>query len=524
MSGHSDPLQHSGALPTRGPAAAAQRRWLLVVLAAFSASRLIYLGWFGVRFDAIPLADYFQFVDEELLKTRLLESVYYLRDQPPLFNLGVGVLLKLFPRHFELACQVLALAGGGLLAASLFVLMLRLGVAPALAAACTSAFAIHPTTVLLENWLMYEYPIACLLTPMALLLHRSLSRGRRRDVFGFFALAAALVLTRGTFHAAWFTAVTVGVCFVVRRLRNVGPLPSTPGAALPPALAGKPPVAPGVRRTLLAAVLPGLLVAAFYAKNALLFGESLSGEVYRKLNLYMMTADALRPDLHDDLLRDGRLSPVSKIDFYTARPPDYAQWLPPLRPTGIPLLDNESKASGRANWHHQSWPRIADLYNRDAQYVMEHYPSVYWYNVWGNLERYFVPAWQTYPFNRGAHSNASKLEHSLDFCDRWLSGQVDYARPGWLNVLGLLAALLFGLLYVTMPSGPRDSPDAARRCPRGAAGRAVVAFMLFNIAYVAAVTILFSHGDHNRYRFPLMPFYAALLALLATRLSRQTGR
>lgn len=473
-----------GAHPTRG------RSWLLLTLAAFAFSRTIYLGWYGVRFDVTPLDSYFQLIDEQLLKTRLLESVFYLRDQPPLFNLAVGLLLQLFPNHFPTACQALSLTAGALLTASLFALLHRLGVAPPLAAGCASAFAIHPATVLLENWLMYEHPITCLLTPMPLLLHRYLTDGRRRDALLFFSLAAALVLTRGTFHWLWFLLLMIGA------------LIASPGAR---------------RRTLRSAALPAALVAAFYLKNALLFGEPLSGEVYRKLNLHMMTVDALRPDLRDELMRSGHLSPVSNIYFYTARPADYSRWLPELKATGVSLLDLEAKANGRANWHHQSWPHIAELYARDARVVQALYPGVYWSSVWENAKRYFVPAWQTYPFNRGAHPNASRLEALLEFTDRWVSGQLEYGEVGWINLIAMAAALTYGLSRCAGPPNTR-APDDSRgpasitRGRRHTADRAVFAFMLFNISYAAAVTILFSHGDHNRYRFAVMPLYVVIMA------------
>jgi hypothetical protein len=47
----------------------------------------------GVRFDSSPLAFCWQLVDPDLLRTRLLESLFYLHGQPPLFNLYLGVLL-----------------------------------------------------------------------------------------------------------------------------------------------------------------------------------------------------------------------------------------------------------------------------------------------------------------------------------------------------------------------------------------------------------------------------------------------
>jgi hypothetical protein len=54
--------------------------------AVFVVSRIAYY-LLGVRFDARPILTFFQFIDPELLKHRLLESLYYLHIQPPGFNL-----------------------------------------------------------------------------------------------------------------------------------------------------------------------------------------------------------------------------------------------------------------------------------------------------------------------------------------------------------------------------------------------------------------------------------------------------
>src|SRR5579862_1145849 len=68
-----------------------------LLAAVFVVSRLAYY-LAGVRFDARPVLHYFQFVDPELLKHRLIESMYYFHVQPPGWNLYAGIVLKLFPQ------------------------------------------------------------------------------------------------------------------------------------------------------------------------------------------------------------------------------------------------------------------------------------------------------------------------------------------------------------------------------------------------------------------------------------------
>lgn len=73
-----------------------RHKWLLAVIAAFLLSRLgSYLA--GVRFDMTPLEEFWQYLDVNLLRSRLLESLWYLHSQPPLYNLYLGLVLKLTP-------------------------------------------------------------------------------------------------------------------------------------------------------------------------------------------------------------------------------------------------------------------------------------------------------------------------------------------------------------------------------------------------------------------------------------------
>src|SRR5271156_6580274 len=79
-----------------------KERTLYALLAmVFAVSRLGYY-LLGVRFDARPVLHYYQFVDPELLKHRLFESLFYLHIQPPGWNLYVGGVLKFFPESYAM--------------------------------------------------------------------------------------------------------------------------------------------------------------------------------------------------------------------------------------------------------------------------------------------------------------------------------------------------------------------------------------------------------------------------------------
>ena len=113
----------------------------------FALSRLgYYLA--GVRFDARPILHYYQFVDPQLLKHRLIESMYYLHVQPPGLNLYTGIALKLFPRSYPIALHIAHLALGLAICWQMFYLMRVLGVSRWIAFALAALFTISPGVVL----------------------------------------------------------------------------------------------------------------------------------------------------------------------------------------------------------------------------------------------------------------------------------------------------------------------------------------------------------------------------------------
>src|SRR5690349_18208297 len=100
--------------------------WLLVV--CWGVCRCIYFFYFGVSLDIEPLKFYRQYIDPVLLKTALLQSTFYLRDQPPGFNLFLGVVLKCFGDDAQWAFQVVYLCLGLGLAIVLFSCLVRMSV------------------------------------------------------------------------------------------------------------------------------------------------------------------------------------------------------------------------------------------------------------------------------------------------------------------------------------------------------------------------------------------------------------
>src|SRR5689334_4249032 len=131
-------------------------RTLLLMTAAFIASRVGFHRA-GVRFDTSRLETMWQFLDANLLRTDLARSLLHLHAQPPLYNLFLGVVLKLFPGDGAAAFHAAHLVIGWAASLALVSLLIRLGVGTWLAVAATTLLMVSPAFVLYESWLSYSF-------------------------------------------------------------------------------------------------------------------------------------------------------------------------------------------------------------------------------------------------------------------------------------------------------------------------------------------------------------------------------
>ena len=235
------------------------------------------------------------------------------------------------------------------------------------------------------------------------------------------------------------------------------------------------------------------------------------------MNYADMVQQQAPEDAIERLTREGRIGRILYIPAVETRTDHYAEFVSQPTPRGIPLLDMRKKTTGVDNWHSAWTAQVADLYYRDAQVVARECPGLLWLQIRANLRAYLLPATGVVAFEDAR--NATRLRPFLDWYERITSGEFfvdtdsDDDPIAWLNVFLLPACLAGGLIIaVRMFSKCGGRPSELRaRC-------ATILFLLFNIVYDSAITIVFSSGDHNRYREEVAPLYAILLGVLANAL------
>ncbi|MGD0619299.1 MAG: hypothetical protein ABSB67_16760, partial [Bryobacteraceae bacterium] len=140
-----------------------------------------------------------------------------------------------------------------------------------------------------------------------------------------------------------------------------------------------------------------------------------------------------------------------------------------------------------------------------------------WLQIRANLRTYLLPATDLVAF--GGDRNATRLRPFLHWYERITSGEFfvdtdsDDDPIAWLNVFLLPGCLAGGLIIAV-----RTFSKCAGWTSESQAQCATILFLVFNIVYDSAITIVFSAGDHNRYREEVAPLYVILLGVLANTL------
>lgn len=441
---------------------------VLLVTASFVVSRGAAYGA-GVRFDAGTLEDYWQFIDPVLLKTRLLESLFYLHSQPPLFNLLLGVVLKLAPDHFGAAMHAVYLVLGLILSLAMYLVLVRVGLGRWSSAIVAALLSATPAFLLYENWLFYEYPVVALLVLSAFALSEFLRRGTFLSASAFFVLLAWIIYVRSIFQIAWLLLV-LGLLLAVRS---------------------------DLRRTvLLASALPVLVVLLLIVKNALVFGvpttSSWFGMNLAQVVYYSVPAADRRP-----YVERGELSRVSLIDPFSA-PADYLPLVPAPRRTGVPVLDQFVKSEGSRNLNNKIMIDVSRDYFRDSLYLARVRPGAYARAVVDGGKLYLRPT-------KVGGQNQSKLEAYEDLFNRVVLLQTPYLVDfGWTILAAHLLALVYGL---------RLTYRLLRRRLVASVASITLAFVWLTVAYTTLIVTLAQIAENDRIRFLLDPLVVILLAV-----------
>jgi hypothetical protein len=359
------------------------------LLALLSLTALCAAWLCGVRFADQDLATAWHLLDPQLLRADLLRSLFYLHAQPPLLNLIVGVVLKVFGAHAPLALTVLWATCAIATSLATQGLATELGAPRWAAFAAGAVVAVAPATLLYVHHVGPEIATAAALTGSALFL----ARGARWKAFSLLGLACGL------------------------------------RSLLAPPLVLVALLAAGKR-----ARLPALVVFAVLAllavKNGLVVG-TFSTSSWLGMNFARVTVARLAPAQRARLSPAAQPPPFGAVGEYAA--------LIPVAPTGVPVLDEPRKGSGANNYNHLVYARAGRMLLRDDLRAIALAPTAV-LSGWGVAWLQFFRPSDEWPF---LAENRQHIERWAQLWDR----AVDLEVPLPVLVLGQTE------IYLTLLAG-----------------------------------------------------------------------
>ena len=466
---------------------AGNRAPLFVMLAVFAVSRAIF--WFaGVRFDDEPINCFFQYLDQEALKHRLLESCWYQHSQPPGFNLFLGAILKMGGSHSGAWFHAAYLFFGLTIYSGMYRLLRFGGFGTKLSLLLASAFIVSPGAILYENWLFYTWPVAALLVTAAVALARHDATGRTRNIAIFFAALVAVIWTRSLFHQI-FALAALALLFV---------RPSMPW-----------------RRLAAMSAVAFAIIIAPCIKNYEVFGF-FGTSSWMGMNVWKIASRTFTHGEVQQLIAAGSVPPLVGAENF-APLPHYPKSFHavPRNLRNIPVLIMPFKVNGCPNYNHYGYIAISREHLKAARFILRHQKSRYLSAVAEAWLTWCRPAWQ-YGFLLKNIAHIHGYIDAVSAVSFW--GRFDPA-PFFIRVFGAYtgpiefasSCIFMGVaLLLTAATGIIGLRGMwTRSLPFGR----VMAFMAMTVWYVAVIGNALECGENNRFRALSDPLIFVCVAL-----------
>jgi hypothetical protein len=469
---------------------------ITLLVGAFAVSRLIAYAA-GVRYDDDVISgrarnDMYQLLDVRLLKDHLVQSVWHLNSQPPLFNFYCGLVLKLpsgLQRPFEVLC---ALILGLVIVLCSYQVMVALGVPQWPALIVTVIFVVaSPAYILFENLLNYAYPTAAFGIFAVWCLIGFLRTQRARFGLGFFGAYGAVVLLNSTYQVEWFLLAGLIVLVVLRHQW---------------------------RKVVAVALVPLVLVLGWYVKDYAMFGTTATSS-WLGMNLSRSVLfRAPTPELKS-LVHQGVLTPLALIPAFGGSYKYVPKFVHP-QPNPIPALGELTKANGESNLNNPLYITLSSEYLHDDLAMIRARPAQYVGDINAAVQVWLVPTDQDFTANidwpyirtyAGVYDHAVEWQPSIDPAAAVI---IFLHRPSPLSYLSLQAIAVYVLALIGGPIA------AWRRRRSDPAWAGTMAVMWWTTLYAFAASSLIEIGENERFRFELGPVPLIMATVIVTTLIR----
>ena len=447
---------------------------ILAIISVFIISRLVALE-IGLHMNIWALFSYWQYLDVETLKHQLLRGIWYDHAQPPIFNLFLGIVLKIGGSQsmllFSIVLKLISLANALLL----FSIVKKLTVVYFLPLCIAIAYLISPATLIFECELFYTTFASLLLLLSVFYLIRLQASQRLRDVVGVILPLVAICLTRSVYHITWLMVIFIILIYYFKSKAIFNKL-------------------------LLVCIAALFIVGGWYVKNKILFGK-LTASTWIGMNM-------ARNVFHDHGVTDSNrieaYEPFSKISVYR-------KFLNPEFESSFSGLNDrdllrEMKNDSFINETEVNYIPVSDMYQKASLAYIKSHPGAYAKNVFQSSIIYFTPA-TVYSL---AIENADKIKlydviYSFNLT-HFARGK--HQRRILLTISAIPKLVLYFFVFFIL----------LRYFIRSRSINIWNLFIMVTIAFIFGVSSFFEHYENMRFRFETEPLFLILAAQAFSRL------
>ena len=464
-----------------------EERYGLLLLLLFIVSRILFSAQ-GGTFLATPLSFAKQFLDPQLLHHDLLQSLFYLHSQPPLFNLFLGIILKISPLP-ALSFELVFKTAGALIPLLFFGILTRLGINSLVACMAAALFLLNPTLILYENLLYYTYIEALFVLLALFFLLQWLMCTRSYFLILFWTSLLCLGMIRSLFHPLFFliTSLTLALYLAWRAQQR--------------RLA---------RQLLLTSLIVLIPLSLLCAKNAYLYGF-FGTSSWDGMSLWIK-ANGFAPETLEAFYNHGMISEKAlRAGHDTFQP--ISHFFDEGELDAIPCHHaadcSEWKTTGKENFNHSGYVPLSRQLRKDSFSLIVHEPQLFAYYT---LVSYSLMLWHASDSVHALFMHNLQVVEGLEEFYRFLHCGflgVESKRSThylwWIRSLLISALFLLfyaSTLYYALRRGSTVSYSTLTLC----------LFSLLIHTYTLSISSLIEFGENNRFRFPVDPAFLVLMA------------
>lgn len=330
---------------------------------------------------------------------------------------------------------------------------------------------LSPSSLLYESLFFYTHIIIFLISCAAYFLIKFYNERKKIYLTAHFSLIALCSLITGFFHILWFLVLVVLLTWFLSDNKRI---------------------------ILHSALLPFLVVLSLYLKNLIVF-DNFTASSWFGMNLSRITVHQLPVEKRKELAGKGDLS------IYALMPPfpsfteleNYGKLKHPN--TGISLLDQIKKNSGRTNFNNLVYLEVSEVSFKDAWYVIVHYPEYYFSGVIKSFKIYFNPP-SDYKL---LTNNGIRIDNYTKVFNAFVYGYAPRSSIALLPVIIFPILIIFGFSQIF---NKRTHPLK----------RLIISFLIMNILFVMVTGNFFEFGENNRFRYYTEAFYFILAGIMLT--------